>query len=489
MKKGLNAGLIILLIVMSSLTILMGFSSFNKEAVELYQVSLNGEVIGLIKSKESLNEYIDEEQTELKEKYKTKVYAPAGLEIEKKYVYNPKISTTKEIYEYIKDKEPFTVKGYEVTITKEDKTTITINVLDKEMFTNAVEKVISSFVPEDAYKKYLEDNQDEIKTTGTLIESVELKEDIKIKEKLIPTDEMIFTSEADLNKYMLFGTIEDQEKYTVQAGDTIEEISEKNKLNPAEFLVANPEYTNINNMLYEGEEVVIGLINPQIQVLEIEHVVFDQIKDYKTEIQYDYNQYVGYEKVIQQGTNGKERITQKREIVNGEVLNVVPVTTEVLEPATNKVVVKGKKAYPVYTGPINIVGNSSWIWPTNSGYYISSYYGWRWGRLHAGIDITGTGHGSPIYVVNDGVVTRVGYNSVLGNFVEVNHNNGIYTVYEHLSRQYVSVGQTVYQGQTIAAMGNTGSSTGTHLHIGFWNGPSNTSGSQSYNPCNFLRCR
>lgn len=486
MNKKISIPIIILVIIISGLSIFLGFNEYNAEPVSLYQVTLNGEVIGLIESKDDLDRYIDQEQTELKEKYNTKVYAPNGLEVEKIYVYNPKVSTTKEIYEYIKDKEPFTVKGYKITIKKSDDTQLVINVLDKSQFENAVDKVIKAFVSETDYNNYINNTQAEIKTTGKKIENITILEDIKIKESLISTDELIFTDENELNKYMLFGTTEDQEKYIVKAGDTIDDISNNFKLNPAEFLVANPEYTSSSNMLYEGAEVVIGLINPQIQIAEYDHVVEDKIKDYQTEVQYDYNKPVGYQETIREGSNGKERITQKREIVNGEVTKVYPVSTETLEPSINKIIVKGKR---VYTNS-NIVGDSSiWTWPTNSGYYISSRYAWRWGRLHAGIDITGTGRGSPVYVVNDGVVTKVGYDKTLGKYIEVNHNNGIYTVYEHLDAQYVSVGQTVYRGQTIGAMGNTGYSTGTHLHIGFWNGPSNTSRSQSLNPCNFLKCR
>lgn len=488
MKKRLSMQLIIFLVILSGLSIFLGFNDYNEEPVELYQVSLNGKIIGLIESKEDLDKEIDKQQTELKKKYSTKVYAPHGLEVKKIYVYNPKISKVEEIYEYIKDKEPFTVKGYKVTITKEDKNQLVINVLDKDMFMNAVDKVIKAFIDETVYDNYTNNLSAERTegTTKTKTENISLKEDIKIKEELISTDELIFIDENELNKYMLFGTTEDQKKYTVQDGETIVDISESFQLNPAEFLVANPEFTSANNLLSKGEEVVIGLINPQIQVVEYQHVVYEQTKDYKTEVQYDYSKPLGYEVTLKEGSNGKERITQKREVVNGEVTKVVPISTEVLQPAINKVVVKGQRVYI----NSNIVGDSgTWAWPTNSGYYISSRYGWRWGRLHAGIDITGTGHGSPVYVSNDGVVTRVAYDSILGYYIEVNHNNGIYTVYEHLSKQYVSVGQTVYRGQVIGAMGNTGNSKGTHLHIGFWNGPSNTSRSQSYDPCRFLKCR
>ena len=91
MKKRLSMQLIIFLIILSGISIFLGFTNYNEEPIELYQVSLNGEIIGLIESKEALDEYINQEQTELKEKYSTRVYAPNGLEVKKIYVYNPKI--------------------------------------------------------------------------------------------------------------------------------------------------------------------------------------------------------------------------------------------------------------------------------------------------------------------------------------------------------------------------------------------------------------
>lgn len=95
---------------------------------------------------------------------------------------------------------------------------------------------------------------------------------------------------------------------------------------------------------------------------------------------------------------------------------------------------------------------------------ISSPYGWRWGRMHTGIDIRGN-TGTPIYAAAGGTVVSAGYSGSYGNLVVISHGNGVQTYYAHASALYVSAGQTVSQGQNIAARGSTGRSTGPHLHF------------------------
>ncbi|MGK7911271.1 MAG: M23 family metallopeptidase [Synechococcus sp.] len=102
------------------------------------------------------------------------------------------------------------------------------------------------------------------------------------------------------------------------------------------------------------------------------------------------------------------------------------------------------------------------IWPTNG--LITSRYGWRWGRIHAGIDIAGP-EGTPVVAALSGRVIYSGWYYAYGYMVDIEHANGTVTRYAHASRLYVSVGEQVKQGQPIMAMGNTGRSTGPHLHF------------------------
>jgi len=114
-------------------------------------------------------------------------------------------------------------------------------------------------------------------------------------------------------------------------------------------------------------------------------------------------------------------------------------------------------------------GSSGLIWPATS-YYVTSGYGERESPLegastyHGGIDIGAT-DGSPIFAAASGSIIGAGYEATMGYYIFIDHGNGLTTVYMHASALYVSVGQTVSAGDTIAAVGSTGNSTGPHLHF------------------------
>ena len=106
---------------------------------------------------------------------------------------------------------------------------------------------------------------------------------------------------------------------------------------------------------------------------------------------------------------------------------------------------------------------NGYIWPTQGT--ITSGFGWRWGRMHSGVDVAGP-VGTPVVAAAIGVVEQAGWNlGGYGNMVEIRHPDGSMTRYAHNSRLNVSSGQHVKQGQQIAEMGSTGYSTGPHLHF------------------------
>jgi murein DD-endopeptidase MepM/ murein hydrolase activator NlpD len=105
---------------------------------------------------------------------------------------------------------------------------------------------------------------------------------------------------------------------------------------------------------------------------------------------------------------------------------------------------------------------AGFIWPVNGP--VTSPFGWRWGRMHEGIDI-GVGYGTPIHAAASGRVVYAGWMSGYGNLVAIDHGRGISTAYGHQSSLAVSVGQVVSQGQTIGYVGCTGHCFGPHLHF------------------------
>jgi murein DD-endopeptidase MepM/ murein hydrolase activator NlpD len=129
--------------------------------------------------------------------------------------------------------------------------------------------------------------------------------------------------------------------------------------------------------------------------------------------------------------------------------------------------------------PFDDHGAHTWIWPT-SGVFTSGY-GWRWGRMHRGIDMANN-VGTPIKAARTGRVVFSGWNSGgFGYLVTLQHPDGSRSLYAHNSRLMVSAGQEVRQGTVIALMGSTGNSTGPHLHFEI-----HPAGGSAVNPLTFL---
>ena len=492
-KRGWSVSLVLVVILAISSIFLLGFKlTQNKTPNEMYAVYLEGKKIGVVKSKDEFNEYINLQEEKLKKQYNVDaIHTPKGVEIKKIVTYSNKTNTNEEIYKMLVSSENFTIKGVVIEITKkvnEDEETkeevTTINLLNKEMFDEAIVEIIKAFIDDKEYEAFMTSTQEPIVDTGELIEDIYIQEDVTYKEDYIPTNEKIFTDIDELKMYLMYGTTEQQNTYVVKEGDTIESIAESNKLNVQEFLIANPEFTSANNLLYESQEVVVGLIDPVISIVVEKHSVQEEVQSYATEIKYDDELIIGYSYVEREGENGVDKVTRKYQYINGQLADVALVGSVEVKPSVSKILVKGDKYVP------NVADLSYWAWPTSKPYTITTGYQYRWGTFHGAIDIY-VGHGSPIYAANNGTVYAVGTGCVRGdtkcnggrgNYIIINHNAGnYYTQYMHLNTVLVKAGQTVARGQKIATMGNTGSvvptpaygsssRSGTHLDFGVWKG-------------------
>ena len=473
--------------------------SFTKDKMEqatsVYQIFLNGESIGTIVNKKELYQLIDDNQKAIKEKYDVNnVYPPNSFEIIEKYTYDTNLTSANDIYSKIEELEDFTIKGYQVNIkpTDKEKDPIIINVTKKEVFENAIRKFILAFVDADKLDKYLQSNQDEIKDTGSIIENMYFNEAFTIKEAYVSVNDQIFIDEDDLTRYLLFGEENEQKYYTVKAGDTIEKVSEDNKLNTEEFLIANPKYASVDSLLAINDQVNVTLINPLVSLTYQLYDISDEEQYYEKRIVIDNSKPSSYNEITQAGVTGIVRLTQRFTVTNGEQSQgVETISSETLREKVDQVTTKGRRYTPITGQYINL--GSGWGWPTNSGYRITSPFGYRWGKMHDGVDISGTGFNSPIYVVNDGVVVVAtpmckGCSAwSLGNYIVVQHDNNYYTMYAHLNKIDVSVGQQVKKGDVIGRMGETGYATGVHLHFSLSVGQPYTNSYRFLNPLSLYK--
>lgn len=478
-RKKISYILLVLIIIFG-----VGFSKISSTPKEVYRVYLKGESLGLISSKQKLENYIDKKQTEIKEKFGVKkVYAPTDLDIVKEMTYYNKVSSVETIYNKIKDISPFTIDGYIIKIkgidSKDNNGKLVkgknqnIYVIDKKVFTDAIDSTAKAFIDEKEYDAFANDTQKPIDTTGKIIQKIYIENKITIKKDHIPVNKTIYMDKETLSQYLLFGTTKPQVTYTVQDGDTIEDIAFNNKISTEEFLIANPDITSTKTLLYKGQNVTIGILKPQINVVEEAEVVADVEQNYNTRTEEDPNQYTNYTQVKQAGVKGLNRVTQIVQKVNGETTSMAVSNTEVLKETVEEVVVKGTKQMGYWGGGYGSLIPTKGIfgWPATCS-NISSPFGWRWGALHDGTDISGCGYGSNIFAAEAGEVVQSSYKYDNGQFITIRHYNGYYTMYAHLCTgcRYVSVGDKVQRGQVIGGMGMTGAATGVHLHFSIWTG-------------------
>lgn len=452
------------------LSLFVAFMSFTFEPVErrinsYYQVYLSGDKIGLIKSKDELYTLIDEEQKEIKNHYHVnKVYPPSGLSVDKVLTYKTNVMTAKEVYNEIKDIDPFTIEGYEVTVTEDNDKKTKFYILNKEDLDVAVHNTITSFLSEDDYNAYLNNEQKSSKDDGIEITDVYFSQNVTIKKAYISTENEIITNADDLSRFFLFGKTELTNTYKVKASDTIETIAEKNKLGVADFLIANPNIVSERALLAEGQEVNVAPINPVVDIAVDSYQTETQTIKYESKMKLDKTLSASERYVKQKGSNGLSRVVYATHEINGQIVKTQLVNEDVITPAVDEIVVVGAKNV-VY------VGNSTrWAWPTTKPYRISSYYGWRVHpiqhiqKFHTGVDITGT-KSRDIYSIQDGVVVQSSYHHSMGNYLRIEHAGGYESVYMHLKTKLVKIGAEVEKGEKIAIMGCTGSCTGTHLHL------------------------
>ena len=496
-----NIIITILITLISGVILLL--SSMSEQvftrAYQKYQVYLHGEIIGVIDNENDLYNLIDQSQTSIKDEYNvTNVYPPNDLKIVAINTYNNTSNKIDEVYNKIEEVDDFTIRGYIITIKGED-TSFTINVLDEEIFHEALVNFVNSFLDDGVYEDYINDTQEEIVDTGSIIENMYFEENITIKEAYISVNEKIYTDENELTQYLLFGEDPDMEYYTVKLGDTIESIADEYNLGTSDLLTINPELRSEDVILRVGSTLNVTYINPVLNFVYDLHRVSVQEIAYDIVEEKDSSKYTSYEEVKTPGQKGEELVTEKFTVTNGvQAQGSEIVNSETIKEPVNQVVVVGTRRPSGGGGNLYPpVSTGTWGWPTARPYVITSYFASRWGTHHDGIDISGTGHGSPIYAIGSGTVVYV-YNGCpavgsglgdtcggsLGNYVVIDHGNNMYGLYAHNARNNVSVGQTVSRGEVIATMGSSGRATGTHLHFAISYGYPYRSGSYFGNPMN-----
>jgi Membrane proteins related to metalloendopeptidases len=275
----------------------------------------------------------------------------------------------------------------------------------------------------------------------------------------------------------IMGKLEDT--YSIQPGDTLETIAIANGITVAELLLLNPTIKAdalliagtqlaVTTSEYHNNFTTIAVIEREVPVLyDIEYIDDDSL-------------YIDEEIIEQDGQDGSQLVQLSVKYTpDGEEILLNRVEIGAITEPVPQIVRRGTKESPH-------VGTGVFSWPTTSRRTSAEFgvdYLWGASRWHAGLDIN-QGANAPIYAVDNGVIITNDFSSGYGNYIIVDHNNGYWSLYAHLSSSNVRVGQIVRQGEEIGYMGSTGLSTGVHLHLEIRVGANTSEAAQ--NPRNYL---
>lgn len=417
-----------------------------------YEYSYNGQKLGLVKEKDDVLQITDLVQGALTEEKNMKIVIDAKDDItfhRKLALDESQIDNSEQVLKRLTYMGDLKVKATGIYVDG---------------------KKIGAVQDRKTAEKALKDVADKYTKQGDNIkvESVRFLEKVDIK--TANTDLEDLHSEEEMVD-LLCTSGEKETVHKVVAGDTLHSIAKKYDVWEDQLLEDNK---GINSKKLEVDSNII--VKQQAPVLTyevVEKITYDKVIEHKVEEQKSADIYEGMTETQQAGSDGLSEITARVTLQNGKKVEEEDLVTTVKEEPVTEVVLVGTKERPP------TVGSGKYIWPLKDSFTQSSGFGSRWGRQHKGIDLA-VSVGTTVYAADGGTVVEAQYSGSYGNVVMIDHQNGQETRYAHNSKLLVKKGDKVYQGQPIAKSGNTGRSTGPHVHFEIrFNG-------EPRNPLNYL---
>lgn len=428
----LKTSLITLMVVVIS-GLLLTVYKINEIDTKAFAVYLGDKKVGIVRDEEDVSKLLDKIQKELTEKYNIDCIVKEKLKFKDIKAKDDDINSVEELKENIKSELTLLVSGYALLIDDEE-----VGVLRRK---EDAEQVINKF--RESFNKIEDDNSE--------IKDIRILEDINIVKKEVPLSKI--KKPGEVLQFIETGS-EEIKTHIVEAGESIWTIAKMYEMDIDEIMDANMDL--VPEKLYPGDEINLIVPKSLLTVETIEELNYLEDIDYEVKFQNDNNMYKTEKKVKTKGVKGKNEIVAEVVKHNGKIVGKKIIKEEIIEKPVDEIVVRGTKEKPM------TVATGSFLFPARGR--ISSGYGSRGGGFHKGIDISAS-VGTPITAADGGTVTYVGYSGGYGNLVIIDHNNGYITKYAHCSEIYVTTGQKVHKGQTIAAVGATGNARGAHLHF------------------------
>lgn len=469
------------------------FRSYEHTNENYYTLTLNGTEIGQVASMDGIRDMLLEEKSKVAAKQEGLTIVKADLSYTTENKVFARITSQKKLqenmYEVLKDatvtfnQKAYTVKINQFTVTLSSKEDV-IELLkaakdkydkdnsyqvelisddDRELNVMTAQVVKAAKAQEDHPNvsastmnagictitdelSYGTNTPEEVYEEGLL--DVDFADTVEVVESYVKDDEITSLSDAiDL-------VTKDKEKnkiYEVKSGDSLSMIAENYNTTVDNLVAINEGLDSADSIIRVGDELTVTVPEPELSVITQEEELYTE--NYQAETQYiDNDSWYTTESVVrQEATTGERSVVAVVTNRNGKETTREIIHQEIITESQPAIIERGTVTPPTYIKPI-------------SGGTFTSGFKMRWGRQHKGVDWA-CPVGTAVKASCAGTVVSAGWASGYGYCVKINHADGRQTRYAHLSKILVSVGQTVSQGEKIALSGNTGRSTGPHIHF------------------------
>lgn len=454
-------------------------TSVSSSTHTIHKLYNNGELVGILDDTKGLEDHLKKIYKERYEEQFPNTSAHIGRDCyitdeESYYTYS---DVQDSIMNYLDENDLYSLECTAINISENGEIKAQIFVTDKELYEEAMNEYLSLFVDTNSISTLnSNDNSNTTLTTyGSKDVGISISQTITYDEATASSDE-IKTDKDSVLDFIEYGNNTEREYYTVQAYDTVAGVGAKNYgLSATQVMNINKDkISSTDQILKEGEELCITYFESPIDVVVYKKTLRQETIFYDTTYVQDEELTTGESEIKQEGENGTRNALYTEKWINGVLASGTLESSNETKQAVNEVVALGTKEIPG-------VGTGSFRYPVeNPG--ITCEWGCYYG--HRGTDFVDQYNSwGDVYAADNGTIKEVGYNSVSGNYVKIDHNNGYVTYYGHLNVPCeLPEGTVVSKGEVIGHIGMTGFATGPHVHMYF-----EVNGERE-NACNIFDC-
>jgi murein DD-endopeptidase MepM/ murein hydrolase activator NlpD len=423
----------------------------------VYRVYAEGELVGTLSRKSYLDSFLKKTyQDEYEETYPdSELQVGQDVSIVTEQTFRRYENMDAEICAYLKRSGMFSLKVTTVSLADDTDVYDRIYVLNKKVFTDALDDFLCLFVSEDELSELKKGTEkSELNSYGSQTVSLKIEQKISYGTGYAPVDE-IYTEADDVFDYLCYGRNTTKKYDTFLGKDTLEGFAARHGLTKEELVRINPERLSMDDdTAAAGISLCVTYLQSPLSVTVVRHRLAQETDE--PDVSYVINDAMAADgqTVLQEGVEGSTNCLYEETWVNGVLMKGSLISSYDVEKKTDEIIA-------IRSDADVLSGTGEWIMPVEHAMILADFDAYEG---HEGIDLINLydRYGS-VLASDTGTVVMTGYDEEEGSYVIIDHHNGCYSHYGHLNDISVSIGDTVKRGQEIGQIGASGSAGGPEL--------------------------